>query len=97
MCMYVEHYNMKSDGGCPLDEIGPGSLFTKESTDFFDEEVKLMQALFSGEGIDHHMEMNCEQNPKANASFDFSATTAVPAATVKHAYDSKHSSIFFLS
>ncbi|CAN0263726.1 unnamed protein product [Laminaria digitata] len=48
----------QSDGGCPLDDSGPGSLFTKVSTDFFDEEVKMMQALFSGEGIDHHMEMN---------------------------------------
>ena len=70
--------NVKSDGGCPLDDTGPGSLFTKGSTDFFDEEVKMMQALFSGEGIDHHMEMNCEPTA-ATASFAI-YTIAVPAA-----------------
>lgn len=31
-----------------------------KATDFFDYEMKIMEALFSGKGIDHHLEPCCE-------------------------------------
>ena len=33
---------------------------TTGKTDFFTAEIEFMKTLFSGEGIDHHMEQNCE-------------------------------------
>lgn len=50
----------QSKGSCPLTETDPVSVLTRGSTDFFDAEYKMLQALVSGEGIEHHMERTCE-------------------------------------
>lgn len=50
----------QSEGKCPLDETDPMALLTKGSADFFGAEMKMLQTLFSGDGIDHHMELNCK-------------------------------------
>lgn len=34
--------------------------FTRGSADFLNAELKMLQGLFSGDGIDHHMEPTCE-------------------------------------
>lgn len=63
---------LQSEGTCPLDDVDPvtllkGSLeidplevLSKYSTDFVNAELRMLQGLFSGEGIDHHMEPTCE-------------------------------------
>lgn len=43
-----------------MTETDPVAVLTKGSTEFFDAEVKMLQALFSGESIEHHMEYTCE-------------------------------------
>ncbi|CAM9438289.1 unnamed protein product [Ectocarpus sp. 13 AM-2016] len=46
---------------CPLEETDPVMLLTQGNTDFFSAEIDFMKTLFSGKGIDHHMEHNCEK------------------------------------
>ncbi|CAM9475443.1 unnamed protein product [Ectocarpus sp. 8 AP-2014] len=48
----------ESGGECPLEETDPVMLLTQGNTDFFSAEIDFMKALFSGKGIDHHMEHN---------------------------------------
>lgn len=56
----MEIKNTQSAGECPLEEIDPVAILTTGKTDFFTAEIEFMKNLFSGKGIDHHMEQNCK-------------------------------------
>ena len=47
------------------------AILTTGKTDFFTAEIEFMKTLFSGKGIDHHMEQNCEQNGLTKLFGDF--------------------------
>ncbi|CAM9907957.1 unnamed protein product, partial [Hapterophycus canaliculatus] len=48
----------ESPGECPLDENNPVEVLTKGKTEFLSGEIDFMKTLFTGKGIDHHMEHN---------------------------------------
>lgn len=53
-------WKYKSAGECPLEETDPVAILTQGNTNFFTAEIEIMKALFSGKGIEHHMEQNCK-------------------------------------